>query len=361
MRIACIISKVRISGGAERVMCELCNALAERGHEVHLITQEEQKGETYTLSSKVIMKNTSVKNQIRGLRGILRNRKLHKLLKTNQYDVAISFMTEMNILSIIAAKFTKVPIVISERVDPKVYSGTLIGALRALFYPHANGFVFQTDEAMRYFSPKIQSDASVIPNPLIDGLDEKTDYAMSHKIVAVGRLSKQKNYPFMIRAFSEFLKSHPNYSLEIFGAGSLQCDLEQLSRELKCNDSIKFMGIREDVHKYMRSADMYLMTSDYEGISNALAEAMAIGLPVVSTDCSGGGAAFLVKNGESGYLINCGDLDEFVSKMRLLANDEKLRCTMGTSAKRVRNLLDKDVIFNQWEKYLQRVASASRK
>ena len=81
MRIACIISKVRISGGAERVMCELCNALSERGHEVHLITQEEQTGETYFLSDKVIMKNTALKTRIRGIRGILRNHKLHKILK----------------------------------------------------------------------------------------------------------------------------------------------------------------------------------------------------------------------------------------------------------------------------------------
>ena len=361
MRIACIISKVRVSGGAERVMCELCNALAERGHEIHLITQEEQKGSTYYLSKEIIMETTSVKTKVRGLRGVLRNRKLHKILKEGNFDVAVSFITEMNVLSIIASKNTGVPIVVSERVDPNVYNGTFIGILRSIIYPHADGFVFQTDEAKHCFSKKIQNAAAVIPNPLVDMTEQKTNYSTSNKIVAVGRLSKQKNYPFMLRAFSEFIKSYPNYSLEIFGTGDLKTELEQLSIDLKCNDSVKFMGIKNDVHKYMKDADIYLMTSDYEGISNALAEAMAIGLPVVSTNCRGGGASFLVKTEENGYLVDCGDLDKFISKMEMLASNEDLRRKIGTNATQIKDMLRKDVIFDQWEKYLTIVAYANKK
>ncbi len=356
MKIACIIEKIRVSGGAERVMCELSNGLAQRGHEVHLITQTKPTGESYKIDERVVLKNTFVKCKIFGIRNLIRNYHLHKILKDNKYDVAVSFITGMNVQAIIASQGTGVPMVVSERVDPGTYNGTLTGFERDLIYPLAKGFVFQTDDAQSCFSKKIRERSAVIPNPILCDIPEKNSYEQSNRIVAIGRLTGQKNYPLMLRAFAAFHKFYPNYDLEIYGQGNLLDELKAFAASLNIENNVKFMGQRSDIHNCIMGADMYIMTSDYEGMSNALAEAMALGLPCVATDCSGGGASFLIDNDVNGILVGRGDEEALVEALKSLADSRELRENIGTKAKEISQKLDRDNVFDTWEAYLSKIA-----
>ncbi len=361
MKIACIINNITVSGGAERVMCELANGLSERGHEVHLITSDVPRGENYFVNDKVILKNTAVKCKVPGIRNLVRNTALHKILKQNRYDVAVSFMTDMNVQAIMASSDTGVPVVVSERIDPRVLKGSLVGFLRSVIYPSSEGFVFQTDDARSFFSKKIQDRSSVIPNPILNAMPEKTDYEKTGRIVTVGRLTKQKNYPLMLNAFAEFHKSHPDYSLEIYGKGGLLDELKALAVSLKIANSVQFMGQHSDVHDCIKDADLFIMTSDYEGMSNALAEVMVSGLSCISTDGSGGGASFLIQDKVSGILTQCGDREGLVAALNELANNQEMRQHMGNEAKKLSEKLSSKNIFTAWEEYLIKVASANKK
>ncbi len=361
MKIACIINQIKVSGGAERVMCELSNALASRGHEVHLITRARHSGESYHIDESIALLDTEVKCRIPVLRNLVRNQALHKILKKGSYDVAVSFMTAMNMQAILASVGTGVPIVVSERIDPRIFNGTVRGFARSLIYPLSEGFVFQTDDAKSCFSKKIQRRAAVIPNPVVTGIPQKTDYEKSGRIVAVGRLTEQKNYPLMLRAFAKLHAECPDYSLEIYGQGELLESLKALAQELSVSESVRFMGQRSDLHDCIKGADLYLMTSEYEGMSNALAEAMVMGLPCVTTNHRGGGAGFLVQDGVNGYLTPCGDEEALVERIKQLVCSREAREKIGSEAKKIVNKLSHDHVFGAWEDYLTKVSENNRR
>ena len=298
MRIAGIIPGVASSGGAERVMCALCSALAQRGHEVFLISQEPEGEPAYPLDPRVTRLDTGgMPDHIPGVRTVRHCMNLRRLLCEKQIDAAVSFITIMNVQALLAANGTGVPMVVSERVHPALYKGSLIGFLRTLTYPLAAAFVFQTQEAQSFFSKKIRRRGCVIPNPLPSSLPRKTDYSPTHRWIAVGRLTPQKNYPLLLRAFAKIRARYPGEVLEIYGTGEEQSTLEALTVQLGIADAVRFMGVCCDLHERMCIADGFLMTSDFEGMSNALAEAMAIGLPCAVTNCAGGGAAELIQDG----------------------------------------------------------------
>ena len=324
-----------------------------RGHEVVLLTQEPEDVPAYHLDEKVLKRDTHVNCHMPIIRNVIRNCRLHKEIKKAKCDVAISFMTGMNLQAIMANFFTKTPLIVSERTDPKVYDKTLLGFFRTVLYPFASGFVFQTNEAQAYFSRRIRERSVVIPNPLFGGLAEKKSYEASKRIVAVGRLSSAKNYPFMLRCFSRFIHEFPDYTLEIYGNGSLETQLKEMSKEMGLADYVHFMGVCSDLPHKIESSDIFLMTSEHEGMSNALAEALAIGLPCISTDCSGGGAAYLIENGENGYLVSRGDDNALLEKLRTLAKDQQLRKSLGENAKKIIEHLNEQFVLDQWEKYLR--------
>ena len=310
MKIALFIGSLG-SGGAEHVVTELANYLSSR-HEVIILTWAD--GSThYSLNEqvKLVPCRKGKKNLI--ARNIESYRNLKKYVREVSVDCYIVFLSTTVYFLLSLRKYISSPVLFSVRNYPKEeYGGVIKGTLSRILLKRADGVVFQTDdqrECMKYIS-KIQS--VIIPNAVnVDlkciKMKEEIENESSKRIMAVGRLSKQKNYHMMILVMSKILREYPEYQLYIYGEGPEKESLRKLIIKYNMQEQIHLAGITKQITEKLRKAELFLMTSDYEGISNALIEAMSVGVAVVATDCLGGGASLLIQNGINGLLVPRGD------------------------------------------------------
>ena len=350
-------------GGAERVVCNLANYLVKQGNEVALIINSD-KNKAYELDSKIDIKLLDKKNKNKCNfleRNFLRIRNLKKFIINYKPDVILAFLQEptarLLFLKTFDFKIRKIPVIVSVRIDPKVAFKTLKRKLGLMLYKNAEGFVFQTNEAKTFFKEKIQLRSVVIGNP-INPLFFKEDYSFDNtkdKIVSVGRLTQQKNYPMLLKAFKNVLQEYPKYELEIYGDGELKDDLKEYTKKLKITNSVHFMGNVDDIQSYMMDAKMFIITSNYEGMSNALMEAMAMGLPCISTNSSGGGASTLIVNGENGILVPKENIDFLTNQiLELLSDPDKCKKISNNSKESMKNY-NPENINNLWLNYIKRI------
>ena len=269
----------------------------------------------------------------------------------------ISFLPEPNFLACSLKGKCPFPVIISVRNDPvKEYAGTFRQTMMRGFYPKASSYVFQTRMARDYFkfSTHIMENSTVIPNPIArDFLNLAPAEKRNREIVAVGRLEKQKNPMLLLHAFEKVRKKHPEYQLVFYGEGSLRKELEQAIRTRGLAQAVQLRGNTSDVKGAIREAALFVLASDYEGMPNALMEAMALGLPCISTDCPCGGSAFLIRDGENGWLVPVGEEEALARQMcKVLENPEKAR-EAGCAAQEITKQLNPDVIYRTWDEMLQ--------
>lgn len=352
-KVAFVINKITLAGGAERVICTLASEFARRGIETTIFTQQSTDC-GYPLDEAVQVKAASTNMKIPGLRNFVRNLKMRKLIKQYEPNVVVSFLTPINLQTILFTRGLKCKVVVSDRIYPATKKKHNL-LLSKLIYPLADGYVFQTKEARACYTGKINRLGCVIYNPLIKDLPNAIVPSYEKYITTVGRLTNQKNHTLLIRAFAEFSKNHPDYSLKIYGNGPLKEQLQQLAAELGISDKVHFMGTVENVPSYIRDASMFVLSSDYEGMPNVLAEAMAMGLPCVATDCLGGGAAALIRDGENGLLVPCKDVQSLCAAMEKLADNAQLANALADRAKKKRTDLSVESITQQWIDYCQGV------
>lgn len=344
-------------GGAERVMSVLSNYLVKHEYGINFIML--QGGKTvYELSDTVkyyVRTDITQKDmtaQIKFIRG---------LMKKNPEALFVSFFTHQNLFTILASIGTKARVLVSERNDPaKSFTPKLekIGNIvRNILYKSHNcrKIIFQTQGASDFFSNKIKMKSIVIANPIKDNLPEPYKFERKKNIVAVGRLNPQKNYRLLIDAFDKFSKLHPDYKLEIYGDGALRGTMEKYIAKLGLNDKIELCGFCKDVHQRILDAGMYVMSSDFEGLSNAMLEAMALGLPVICTDHPPGGARAYIKSYENGILTPVRDVDAMADAMCYMAENPQKASEMGIKASSVRQELSSDNICKQWKKVFDEI------
>ena len=176
----------------------------------------------------------------------------------------------------------------------------------------------------------------MIPNPVPQNLPEPYQGVRKKRIVSVARLEPQKNHRLLIEAFAEFLKDFPEYELHIFGIGELEEDLKAQVRELQLEDKIIFRGFSANVREEIIDSAMFVLSSDYEGISNSMIEALAMGVPVISTDCPVGGSRAYIENETSGLLVPVGDQAALCNAMKRIVADEKLAKKLSDNAVKIR-------------------------
>lgn len=338
-------------GGAERVMTEITRYL-EKKYEITIITFKKKEQE-YELAEGINRVNLEIPN-IGMKKLIVGTQKLREeLLKINAH-ICISFDILANILLILAAP-RDCHTIISERNAPKQTEISMQSKLlRFLLYRNADYYVFQTIEAARCYSKQIQKKSVIIANPIKENLPQKNYENVNKEIVAVGRLAKQKNYELMLQAFYEFLKVHNEYKLSIYGDGKEKENLLEMCRTFQIEDHVKFYGNCSDVHKRMVNAEIFLMTSNYEGIPNALMEAMAMGFPVVATDCPSGGVRMLITDKVNGLLIKDKDPINIKNALCELAENSIEEKRLGKAAQYVKKDFSIEEIGNKWEKLIQR-------
>ena len=234
----------------------------------------------------------------------------------------------------------------------------LIGKLYFNAFEHANGAVFQTADAQAFFDESIQKKSVIIPNP-INGefIVDRYTGNRTKEIVTACRLTQQKNLKLFIDIVLELVKKFPDYKGIIYGDGPDYDDLIQYSNSLGGNGIIIFKGRVNDIKDKIYKSHFYLCTSDYEGISNSMLEAMTLGLNVICTDCPVGGAKLAIRSGVDGVLFPVGDKEAAVQAISdLILNKEKSEL-MGKAAVEIRDRWSCDRIVNQWLNYLKSVVT----
>lgn len=326
MKLCFIIVNLE-KGGAQRVMLNLCHSLAQ-DHTIDILTlRDSEIGYPLHSLNTRMLKGSKIKNRF--LRFFIQRNEFKNIIKDNTYDGIISFLPEANFM--ITSFKTNAFKIINVRNDPKVEYKGIYHALMKVFYPKAECCVVQTNVIKNYFSPYL-SKISVIPNPVSDILYQPT--IRKPIVLNVGRLVPQKNQALLIQAFSEFHKEHPNYQCHIIGQGPLKADLQRLIHELKCDDCIQLFEPTDQIFKIMQEAELFVLSSDYEGYPNVLLEAMACGCACIATDCDSGGPREIIEHGENGLLIPINNKTQLIQALNQYMNPE-FRQTIQQSAREI--------------------------
>lgn len=348
-------------GGAGKMIVYLANQLSKMGYEC-VIYVEEQIGKHYEAEKNVeiVQETEFFKNYY--TRHFQQIFQLRRRVKEVNPDLIISFQTNQNALSVLATRGRAIPVIVSERGDPYQYNN-IVAKLKTAVINMAEGGVFQTKKAMAYYGKKLQERSAVIHNPCTvayspaPAWNERRD-----EIAFVARFDiQQKRQDLMIKAFDLVAKSVPNIRLAFYGEGKEMEQIKQMAESFGVSDRVDFKGLVKDIPNAIRNAKVFVMTSDYEGLPNALIEAMAVGLPCVSTDCSPGGAAELITNGENGVIVPCGDAKGIADGILELINDPKRADEYGKKAQEIVEVLHPQKIYSQWEKYIEFVVGGSER
>lgn len=337
----------------------LANGFVQKGHGVH-ITQMIRSESFYPLEEQVSLSGMDIAirrnsrllaywDQARFfLRGLCH---VKKDIKAHQPDVVIAFMRQSCIMMwMLKLLGEKTPLICSERNDPTVQRA-MVRRLMKWVYGKADLFVCQGRGVFNYFH-KVEK-KTIISNPVPKYDHPCLSAAQRRKaVVAVGRLDKQKNFPLLIQSFQVIHKDFPDYILEIYGSGPEQTRLEQMIAQMEAEEYIHLMGAHSDLHACIHDAALFVMPSDYEGFPNALAEAMSLGLPVVSTDFATGIARELIGK-ENGRVVPVGDSAALAEAMVELLSSPELRDICSDSNVKISDIYSADAITEKWEQAIK--------
>lgn len=345
-------------GGAERVMVNLATAFAKNHQNVVTLVTSSRAPNEYSSSlwvERISLSESLPSNFIR--RNYILTTRLRKVVKGRRPDVVVSFMAEPNFRAIIATRGMNVKTIISVRNDPqKEYGSFLTRFLAKHLLPFADGCVFQTEEAKNWFPSRLQKKSKIIFNPVSNVFYQTERHETREEtVVTCGRLTKQKNHPLLIWAFHEVVREHPRARLLIYGQGEEKKSLEALIDELALSEHVFLMGVTEEIPKALSEATCFVLSSDYEGLPNALMEALAMGIPCVSTDCPCGGPTMLIENGINGFLVPVGNKDELACAISRILSDEAASTKMGNIAKERARSYQTSKIISAWAKYIAEI------
>ena len=349
-KVLFIISSLA-GGGAERVTVNLCNELSKR-YNVTLLTLYASP-DAYSPDDAVkIMRYYDylaklplpVRKIMKGVPPrLLWVRSIKKALMP---DVTISMLQTPNLVN--ALTCTGDFMIVSERADPLVLGREYYRSAK-LSMSRADHVVFQSKRIRNMFSEKIQEKSSVILNPV--SVDVRAAGKRTGKIVTAGRLTEQKNHAMLIRSFALFAAEHPEYTLEIYGKGPLRNELEKQSEQLGLSERVSMTDFCTDFHDRIRDAEMFVLSSDFEGLSNALLEAMMMGIPCISTDCAGSDE--IIEDMKNGLLVPVGDEWALCRAMEKLAADDDLWKALSEEGMRTSELFRTETIVKQWTELIE--------
>ncbi len=351
-------------GGAERVVSLLAGMFAEDGVETVIATEWNEK-EEYVLHEKVKRIHVGLTEgeemASRLAKQWFRIRNLRKAIISEKPDLVISFCVKANYRAMIATRGLHIPVVASVRNDPKIdYVGTKNQIMNKLFLNRADGCVFQTEEAKVFFDRVLQNKSAIISNPIEEKFLSAERKEPQKKIVNVGRLVEQKNQMLLIKAFEKLLKKHPDYQLALYGAGDEDDYKKELLEYIEkkgegLKEAVHFMGLSSSLEEEIADAAMFVLSSDYEGMPNALMEAMAMGLPVISTDCPCGGSRYWITHKETGQLTAVDDVDQLTESMVFYIENTEMARQIGLNARERMKEATLDKIYLQWKNYLEKL------
>lgn len=358
-RIILFISSLK-KGGSERVMVNIAEYLHEKKYDVILVTQYKSEKEYSILPE--IRRVYSEPDETRLQGGRIKNfcvryRELRKIWKAYKPDVILSFLGKNNLMAIAAAALLPSKVAVSVRGEPTMeYEGWLMRFLAKFMFRFADGVIFQTDMARAFFPKAVRRKSVILHNPLNrQFLDREVCVEKDNLIVAVGRLDENKNHAMLIHAFSKIADEYPKMRLVIYGEGGLRPKLEALVAEKGLSDRIELPGSVTDVADRICKAKIFALTSNTEGMPNSIIEAMALGVPVVATDCPCGGSAALIEEGENGLLVPVGDAFALADAFRKILEDTEFAKKLSENAYQTTMEFTPDKVNKEWEEYLNKI------
>ena len=347
MKLAFYISSLETSGGAERAMIGLANRLALENKVTIIAEKGKREQSAYKISGEVAYVNLQddlIKFPVQQIALLLTARKTVKRIDP---DVVISFLALANTRLLASGVYKDYPVVVCERNDPKSDPcSEKKRKLRDKLYKHANLIIGQTDEVKAYFNRLGYKKVDVIPNfvntiPLVKADRTKT-------FVTMGRLSNQKNQKWLIDAFIKSKLSEKDYKLVIYGNGELHQELSDFIVENQADNYVQLHPAIENILDEINKCYCFVLPSLYEGMPNALMEAMSMGLPCISTDCPCGGPRALITHEVNGLLVDLYDQQSLINYMRLLADDSKMAKKIGENAVAIRETHSIENISKLW-------------
>ena len=360
MRITLVISNLD-TGGAERVLSFMANYWAMHDQDVTLITIGSEEADCYALSPHIKRIGMNLEVSSKSLteaiwHNVKRLRRLRSEICASRPHVVISFIDVTNVLTLLASTGLHVPVIVSERTDPYRHAiGFAWNALRYVVYRRADVVVMQSHR-LRGWGRRFVRDKAVyvIPNPveMPSSFSHRTvtPRGTGRSIAAMGRLTRAKGYDLLLRAFAKCADKHSTWSLVILGEGEERATLEAIVEELGLKDHVNLPGCLRDPSPILRGADLFVMSSHYEGSSNALLEAMACGLAVISTDT--GSVREIIRDGTNGILVPPNDVEALALAMdRLMGNSEE-RERFGALAMDVLNRFGVERVMKMWDDLL---------
>jgi glycosyltransferase involved in cell wall biosynthesis len=366
LRITFVISSLS-AGGAERVAAVLANYWARIGHCVTFITIDSVRTDFYRLEPSVRRHALGLLRDSNGWHGYLLNnlirlQRLRGVISETSPDVVVSFMDVTNVMVLLAMFRSSIPIVVSERIDPRRKPlGVILELLRRKLYPRARGIVVQTKHVATW-AHKLSENAKVfvIPNAVARPKHVRVETQFPSKpaytLLGMGRLDRQKGFDLLIEAFARCKDSHPTWTLRIVGDGPERQHLDRLAIEHAIADRVNIDSVIENPEEAFQSADLFVLSSRYEGFPNVLLEAMSFGLPVISCECPSGPAE-IIRDGLDGILVPSENVSELAVAIDRMMSSADERRRVGALAAEVVERFSRSRIFPMWDEVISKSIS----
>jgi GalNAc-alpha-(1->4)-GalNAc-alpha-(1->3)-diNAcBac-PP-undecaprenol alpha-1,4-N-acetyl-D-galactosaminyltransferase len=357
MRVTLIIYAMA-AGGAERVMSIMANYWANTKWQVTLLSFDDgQTAPFYELDSRIVQVPLNIAGTSSSLiDAVVGNYRRVKALRAaivdSRPDIIISFTPAINILTLLAARSLKAPIIVGEQNYPPLDPiGKIWDWLRWKIYPQADRIVSVTQKISDCFPDNLKSKSIVIPNLVLTPNSESTSTLTLLKkpsLIAMGRFAEQKGFDLLLPAFAKLAETYPDWNLTILGDGDLRPELENLRDRLGLQERVNLPGKVKNPYDFLKQADIFVMPSRYEGFPMALCEAMACGLPVISTDCPSGPAE-IIQEGIDGLLVPTEDISALADAMERLISNEEERQTLAANSLEITKRFGLEKVMNMWE------------
>ena len=333
--IAMLINSLN-KGGSERVLVNLAEYFYSRGYRVTIVTQYQTENE-YTISDGIRRVYSEITDDEIGKSRIgnfsKRFRKLRGIWKSERPDLILSFIGKNNMMAILTSRFLHIPTVISVRGEPKEEYYSRFYDLWHRFCSQWLTVLFYRRMLVRNFLIKQYRKSVVLPNSLNPAFIREVYAGEREKqIVAVGRVDANKNHRMIIKAFAGLAERYPEYELVIYGEGELRQELLHEVEEMGLQERIHLPGSIVDVAGAIDKASVFVLSSNSEGMPNTLIEAMALGIPCISTDCSGGGPRDLIVNGENGILTEVENWEMLEENLQKIISDKEFAKKLSKNA-----------------------------